>query len=289
MSEFEPISLNRREQMEILYKKSGKALAEYAFNTLWLWREQMQLTVHLEEEGFLVKENLRDDTFYMPLGNEDTRARMLDRLAALPQCRLLYLTEEDAQVLENRFPGRWQLERAPHADEYLCDIASHRALVGRDFANLRRLVHKMEREQAVTLLPLDEKTAADAEAVIDAWGLARAGADGALPDYEQVDRDAIANRKALGLFGLVLYADGIPMGVAAGYPLCEDTFDLAICKTAENRGGASYYIKRALMLALPPSFTYVNLEEDMGIPGLRRMKESMLPAKKQILYEAVRI
>ena len=51
-------------------------------------------------------------------------------------------------------------------------------------------------------------------------------------------------------------------------------------KSAVNVQGLTYYTLWQLMRSLPERYRWFNLEEDLGLPGLRDMKEHFLPDGK---------
>ena len=95
-------------------------------------------------------------------------------------------------------------------------------------------------------------------------------------------------REALGLYGVVVYLEGRPASFMLGFPLGEDVFDAAVGKSAVNVQGLTYYTLWQLMRSLPERYRWFNLEEDLGLPGLRDMKEHFLPDGKHEVWEARR-
>ena len=73
-----------------------------------------------------------------------------------------------------------------------------------------------------------------------------------------------------------------------GFALTEDTFDAAVGKCAMDVQGLTYFTLRELMRSLPERYRWFNLEEDLGLPGLRDMKEHFLPDGRHRIWEARR-
>ena len=73
-----------------------------------------------------------------------------------------------------------------------------------------------------------------------------------------------------------------------GFPLADDAYDVAVSKYAVHVQGITYYTLRELMRSLPAQYRWFNLEEDLGLPGLREMKEHFLPDGKHEIWEAWR-
>ena len=225
-----------------------------------------------------------ENAWFFPCGGERAVADFVARGREEPGFSLCYLRGQDAAWLEDRFPGQWQLRRAPEADEYLYDVAGHLALAGGTYANLRTQVHKVEREYRPETRPLGEDTLADALDIIRRWEHGHCRFDDCGLRDDRVDEEALLLRRELEVTGIVLYLDGRPTAVSAGFFLAPGLFDLAVAKSVPTAQGVSYYAKRELFRRL--DCAAVNLEEDLGIPGLRQMKNRLCPAAKSEIWEA---
>ena len=85
---------------------------------------------------------------------------------------------------------------------------------------------------------------------------------------------------ALGLEGLLLRADGQVMAFTMGHHIQPDTFDVNFEKAYAHIQGAYPIINREFARYIRskyPEVVYLNREDDMGLPGLRKAKESYHP------------
>ncbi len=81
----------------------------------------------------------------------------------------------------------------------------------------------------------------------------------------------------LGLIGGMLYAEGEIVAFTYGMPINGDTFGTHVEKADSRIEGAYAMINREFANYVPDQFTYINREEDLGIPGLRKAKLSYNP------------
>lgn len=284
MTELDPAL---RGQVDRLRKLYGHTLSAHAFPSLYLWGEQQRLTLTVEEEFFAVRAAERgSNAWFFPCGSEGGKRAFLAAHAGEPNLTLLYLRREDAAWLEERFPGQWALSRNHAGDEYLYERASHLEMAGGRFRDLRRRVRKIERDLSPKTRLLDESSAADALRVLELWSDSHPGVGG---DDRQVALRALERWRELGLRGVVVDLAGRPAAFMLGFPLTEDTFDAAVGKCAAGMQGLTYYVLRELMGSLPAQYKWFNLEEDLGLPGLRAMKEHFLPDGRQEIWEARRL
>ena len=81
----------------------------------------------------------------------------------------------------------------------------------------------------------------------------------------------------LGFSGALLKLDGAVVAYTVGEPLHSDTFVVHFEKAFSHIQGAYPAINREFLAQMCQGYTYVNREEDLGIAGLRRAKESYHP------------
>ena len=82
------------------------------------------------------------------------------------------------------------------------------------------------------------------------------------------------------MVGGVLFANGKPAAFTAGERLGSDTIDVHFEKALDDLPGAYPMIAREFARQLQaglPEIRYLNREEDMGLPGLRKAKEEWYP------------
>ena len=81
----------------------------------------------------------------------------------------------------------------------------------------------------------------------------------------------------LGGMGGALRVEGRLVAFTFGAPVNYDTFDVCVEKADTEYDGAYAVINREFVRRVPEQYVYINREEDLGIEGLRRAKESYQP------------
>ena len=81
----------------------------------------------------------------------------------------------------------------------------------------------------------------------------------------------------LGLCGRIAYANGVPIGFTLGELLTPTTALLHFAKSLHSVKGATPYLYKDFASHLPASVQWINLEQDLGIPALRKAKEAYAP------------
>lgn len=282
--ETEEITLAHRQPIERLRAGCGHVLSSHAFQSLFLWRRHMGLSLYLTPEMFCVCYGKKgNNTWFFPCGEEGAVRAFIEKHIDEADFSLCYLRPEDADWLVSCYPGRWKLYRTPEDDEYLYVPEKHRCLKGRAYQRFRTQVNKVEREDAPRCAWLDDYNVQDALYVVREWHRTHEKGAGQFMG-DEIDEEAVLLWRRLGLKARLLYLGGRPAAVTAGFYISEHIFDIAVAKTAVSCPGVAYYARRDLICSVPCGL--INHEEDMGVPGLRKMKEGMLPDGKNEMWAA---
>jgi len=82
---------------------------------------------------------------------------------------------------------------------------------------------------------------------------------------------------AIGMTGGTLFVEGKMIAFIIGNPINEETLDFNIYKSDKNYIGSSTMMTHEFICHLPSNFKYINMEEDLGIYGLRQRKSVLSP------------
>lgn len=104
-------------------------------------------------------------------------------------------------------------------------------------------------------------------------------ADNMISDERTAVAEALANYTQLGLTGGALFVDGKMVAFTYGSKITDDTFCVHIEKGDTSYEGIFAAINKLFAEHLPPEITYIDREEDMGLPGLRFSKSSYHPIR----------
>lgn len=136
--------------------------------------------------------------------------------------------------------------------------------------------------------PVTKENIADALNVAEQWFEERVeeGVDADMSELAHI-RKAAEYWDALGLFGGVLYAEGVPAAMTMASAISPQAIDVHFEKAvgAFASEGAFAAINQAFAASdAAAPYPYINREEDMGMPGLRKAKEAYRPAFKVEKY-----
>lgn len=257
------------------------AASAQAFNSIYLWREAMGLSLLIREDFFTVKCGQRgENSWFFPCGKDSEIKKFINEHKLEKNFELCYADKKAVEFLDKGFPDMFVFNRALGDDEYLYDIEGHISLKGKHYANVRTRYNRALREHSFKTEIISPQNIDDVMEILKCWNENRAYDF----DFFAMEKEAFENTDKLKLYGIIVYMDGIPYGAAGGYALSEDTFDMFFSKERFDDPGAPYYTKRELFKSLQGKYKYINAEEDLGIIGLRNIKTLLYPIHKNEMY-----
>jgi hypothetical protein len=97
-------------------------------------------------------------------------------------------------------------------------------------------------------------------------------------EYDAV-REAVMNMPELGLAGALVCVDGKPSAFTVGERFRPNMALIHLEKADPSIPGIYAFINQQFIYRNYKNVEFVNREEDMGIPGLRKSKESYNPVR----------
>ena len=186
-------------------------------------------------------------------------------------------------LLDELYPGKFQFHPDRDGCDYVYKIEDLAALAGRKYQKKRNHLNKFRQAHPnCRALPLEAHLYPAAIAMVKDWYATRLELD-PQADFlleRRAMKRAFHAMEELGLEGIVLEENGEILAIGMGSRLSDDTFDIHFEKAREDVDGAYPAINQAFAAHLRdkyPELQYLNREDDMGIPGLRKAKLSYYP------------
>lgn len=283
MIDFQKFDLSRREEYTQYLMNCGERGCEYSFVNLNLWGRQRAAFVG----GYLVlfSQFERRSVYPFPVGKGNIKP-VLDAVIRDAQkrgilCRFSGLVAADCVTLEELYPGRFRFHPDRDSCDYIYAIGDLARLEGRKFQKKRNHVNRFRQTHPqCRAVPIDGENRAAAEKMVETWYEKRLAAD---PNADfDLERRALSRAfvrmEELGLEGMALQEGDRILAMTMGSPLSENTFDIHFEKALED--GAYAAINQAFAAHLQgkyPHLRWLNREDDLGLPGLRKAKLSYCP------------
>ena len=281
MIPFEKIDLSRKDEYNDYLLHCGERGCGYSLANLRMWGRQR--VAFVSDALVLFSQFDRVSVYPFPIVKGDMRpvldAIIQDARKRGLQCRLTAMTANDCAILEELYPGKFQFHPDRDGCDYVYDIHALADLPGRKYQRKRNHANRFWLNHPdCKILPLDASTEEATQAMLRDWYESRPELSATAHMEQKALRRAFEHREELGLEGIVLMENGRVLAMTMGSFLSEDTMDVHFEKAVED--GAYAAINQAFATRLRekyPQLKYLNREDDLGLPGLRKAKLSYYP------------
>lgn len=276
---FHPVTEADRQWLSPLLLASGHDGCEYAFNTLYMWRNLYGTRVaQMDGMGFVSAESEGTVSFLPPLGDDLDKGiaylREYTRERGIP----FVLHGVDELSLAALSPYIVTATEQEEDGDYLYRTTDLADLPGRAYHSKKSHIAAFSRQFSWVYEPLTADNAADALALTKVWCKERGACrDNSVATERCAVRELLGNMERFGVVGGLIRVDGQAVAYTFGSPVNERVFDVQVEKALSAYPGAYAVINREFAARMT-EYTYLNRENDMGIEGLRRAKRSYNPS-----------
>lgn len=277
----------------VLRAAAGARENDASFANIYLLREKYAIEI-AEEHGMLLRRygaGFRAGCCGFPLGEGNLR-EAVSRLAedaaerGIP-LRLTLLTEAQCDTLRELFPDAFKFTLAEGYTEYLYSRQDLAEMKGSKYHGKRNHMAQFWRGYPdAEVQPLIAENAAFAVDIAREWLEHRADPDDPALRYElSCIEDAAAHFDVLGMTGILLYAEGRPIGMTMLSEISAGIWDVHFEKVVYGYPHAWSVVVNEMAKRLPQA-EFLNREEDLGESGMRSSKQSYHPTIAQEKYIA---
>lgn len=277
-------------------KKSGYMGSDAAFANIYLLKTKYNIKVSSYKD-FLIRyyEGYGSRHGYtFPLGEgkidkalEAIRQDAIDNKRRLEFC---FVTEEQKAVLDEKFQGLMEYKRDDGDSDYIYGKQELATLSGRAYHKKKNHVSKFKRTYAdIRYCEIGVGNIDDAMLIEDTWYYEHLQEDNnsVLIEYTAI-REALMHFNELSLTGGIIYVNNTPAAMTIASYINEGVVDIHFEKCiGEYALGGGYAAINQMHAATLKNVSYINREEDINIPGLRKAKESYHPKIMLKKYSAV--
>lgn len=284
MIDFQKITLSQKDSLNALLLPGNKG-CEYSFTNLFLWGRQR--VAFVDGFGVFFSQYDRKAVYPFPVG-QGILCPVLDAIIAdakqrgIPCC-LTGLNREECELLERCYGGKFLIQSDRNSFDYVYSIDDLADLKGRKYQKKRNHLHRFhDNHPHWRTEPLCKANLDAARDLAAHWYCNRLQTN----PHGNYQLEQIALGRAfdhfeeLGLEGLLLLDGDQVLAFTIASAMSEDTFDVHFEKAREDVDGAYTAINREFANYLRqkyPHIRYLDREDDLGLEGLRKAKESYYP------------
>lgn len=274
--EFHSLTLSDREAMQAVTLNSGRRNCNYTFANLIGWQFLYKTEVCVLKDAVVLRFSYEGERAYMVCTSGNLTRELVSELLSDSGGKLTIYGLEDSQASAL---SAFKVQVEPMRDQY--DYIYRRTdlalLQGGHLQAKRNHVNRFRADNpGFEYRPLTAELFDECRRLTGIWQGEKEASD--TIDAERLVMETIfSNWDSLGMIGGSIFVNGRMVAFCYGAAVTHDTFDICVEKADRNIEGAFAIINQQFAAHLPEQYIYVNREEDMGIPGLRKAKLSYHP------------
>lgn len=281
--EFKPVVAEDKDIIEKYMKQVDSRSCDFSFASVYLWRGFYHMEYALCEGMIVFRSNEEQMSFSFPLGEGDPKPVIEEVLAYCKERKIRpvfhSISRGMEEYLQEHFPGQFDIEFDRDVADYIYETQALIELKGRKYHGKKNHINKFNKMYDWSY---EEITPDNTEECLEM--LARWKQQNCTPENLEkhaeicVSEASLKEREFLGLKGGLIRVNGDVAAFAVGEKIAPDTFCVHIEKAFADIQGAYSVINQQFLIHEAEDCTYVNREDDVGDPGLRKAKLSYHPA-----------
>jgi len=312
-----PLSLNHKPLFDQAFGRLAQPISDYTFANVWIWNASLRLSWTRLHRHLCVFANATGDlTMLLPplpeagATDDDLRRALIESFeimddyqqahgADLSRSRIEYVSDEMLERINTVCGKTLQLSASPMSGDFIYPVTNMIDLAGKSLKSKRHGKTRFVRDYGEPRVEtLSEQHVADCLALLDRWQQhADADHEGQVTEEDNAVateilrkresiacREAVVNRDALGLRGMVVYVGGTLAAFTLGESLSASQASILFEKTNPDFHGAPQYVFSTFCERAWADHPEINVGDDWGIPTLRWTKESYRPTRRAAKY-----
>ena len=294
---FTPLTISDFQTLLPFFTRQPYELCPYLLSSMIAWRsdscESFKATFG---DDLIIRGRMKDFQFlYLPISSMDhfppqrlrelVEAAGVDTVFPVPDQYIKHFGEEQVASF-------FSIKEKPEHSDYVYRMEDLAKLKGNLYSKKRNLINQFKRNylrnERVEIAPITPSDTSGCIDFLEEWCLSNdcdAGDRNELACEKQAAIFTLEHQEDFGVTGLLLRIDGEICAFGIGTRLTQNMGVLNYEKAFADIKGLYQFFDRECARRMFPGFEYINKENDMGEPGLRKAKKSYYPVRIVIAYE----
>lgn len=295
MLKFHKVKLEDKALFDKYFRQRRYEGSESTFTNLYMWQDCYNIKWTVIDDFLCIKAKLEEmDYILPPYGATDQGIeKALDKLMEYFRennfpFMMRAISPEMKETLESVYPGKFTFTEERDVFDYVYRAEDLINLAGRKYHRKRNHIKRFQKKYPeYQHVPLTKDLLDLCIINLKEWCLKK----GCEEDESLLcERDATIKAfeafDYLDYIGSVIFIDGNVEAFTFGEAVNEDTVLIHVEKANSEINGIYQVINQEFLKNNWAQMKYVNREEDLGVEGLRKSKESYYPVKMLIKYKA---
>lgn len=297
---FSKISLADKAEIETILSQVSTLSCQLSFASLFCWKEKYGTEICIQNKTLFIRQLSRiynkKIAYFLPIGGDclktDIENIMNTAKMQLHEVFFFCLFKEDQDRLLQMNEYSFIFETTPDWSEYLYYSNRIANLTDHNLSKIRRGVNQFWQlyGQNISIEKITKKNILSIMNFQEEWysrNLERNQEPLSLTAENKAIHTGLLNFEALGLDGMIIKFNENIIGYSYGLIVSGNVFDIMVQKAKyEYRHIYKVLFQEIANRQLKES-TFINMEEDIGILGLRRLKQEYKPDFMLVKYTAI--
>jgi hypothetical protein len=286
---FKSLTLEDQEVFSKHLKADPPRTSELTFTNLFMWRAYYRTAWRESEDCLLIIQQPRDAAPFAlpPMGRGDKSAAVeaiFEAMASAGTASRISRAPQDLAALLD--PRRYDIRPNRDQSDYVYESQRLISLAGRKMHRKKNHLNQFKKHNIHEYQELGPELINMVLGMQEDWCQLRdCPSDIGLMNEDMAVQEAIANCEVLGFKGGAILVDGKVEAFSFGELLNPDTAVIHIEKANPDIPGLYAAINQMFASAAWSGVEFINREQDLGLPGLRKAKESYHPHHLVDKYE----
>lgn len=302
MIDFKEVKLEDLSWAEQILFESGLRGCDNTFVVMYTWQKAYGIRI-ARLEDFVLGQMCSDHgtAYYYPLGKGNVKSAIdalrMDAAEREIPFQLVCVTPEMICELEQLYPGKFVYEPFRDAFDYVYEIDKLVDLAGKKLHAKRNHINRfVENNPDWSVVTVTAEWTQLCLQIENLWKAkaAETAAPGSNKAMDQKYEDVAIHRamrdfELLELEGIMILAGVSPVAFALGKRASRESYNIHFEKADATIQGSYAMVNREYARWIReryPEVRYINREDDMGVPGLRKAKKSYYPDRMIEKYSA---
>lgn len=256
-------------------------ISEYTFTNLFVWSDTRIIEYAIYNNILLIKAEFENDRYFLPpVGNVTIDIyRKLREYGE--ENNILSIKRVDEATIKNlKLDNEFIIKEDRDNFDYVYDCCELVELKGSKYSNKRGFVKKFSDTYDYEYKDFNSNHKNDCLKLTEEWYALKNKNDKTITNEFIAIKKLLEFHKELKISGGIILVDGKVVAFAFGEKLNKDTFVIHFEKANIDFVGSYQSINKLFIERnCYKKFKFVNREQDLGIPGIRKAKESYHPVK----------
>lgn len=285
-----PINISLEKNLASYLEEYQPDIHEFCLANFYIWShiDHPELKFVNDNLCIFIRSSINLPYFLEPIGNKNLDDTVSNCLQSGYSMRV-----SERFLKKINLSSKYQISELRDEFDYVYKTEILADLKGTKFHAKRNHIARFKREfPKFKCLPIKSLSKEAALKIFEKWAIFhKANNNNNNAKYITIDmqKNALVNAfdyiDCCNIWGVYIEVSDLAVGFILGSPLNQNTFVIHVEYALPDIPGIYQMLLQQICLELKAKFSYINLEQDLGILGLRKMKLSYYPDHLQKKYE----